>query len=235
LVLSGKNTYTGVTTVSNGTLLVNGDSSGATGLVTVNSGATLGGNGIIGGSVAVSSGGALAPGVSTGKLTVAGNVVLNAGSTSTFVVDGATPTNGVVAVGGSATYGGTLNIVPTGTFTSGQTFTLFSGAGAVSGSNFASVTGSPGAGLAFNFTNGVLSVVSTSVSPVALSGSVSGNTLTLNWPAGQGWRLEWQTNGLSTGLGTNWEPLTDGLVSSTNIILDPTKPAVFYRLVNPNP
>jgi len=228
--MSGASIYTGGTVVSNGTLRVTG--SLASGSAVTVEGGTLGGNGTIGGSVTVNSG-ELSPGASIDTLTVSGSLNLNAGSTSTFEVNGSTPTNDVVALGGAATYGGTLNIVPSGTFTNGQTFTLFSGASVASASNFASITGSPGSGLAFSFTNGVLSVVNATVSSATLTNSVSGGVLSLSWPAGQGWRLEWQTNTLSIGLGTNWLPLTDGSVSSTNITIDPTKPTVFYRLVNP--
>lgn len=73
----------------------------------------------------------------------------------------------------------------------------------------------------------------TSVTPVVLNSGVSGSTLSLSWPAGQGWRLEWQTNDLATGISSNWMPLTDASVSSTNVTMDPALPAVFYRLVNP--
>lgn len=59
--LAGANTYSGTTTVGVGTLLIDGDQSGATNLTTVASGAKLGGNGIVGGSVTLSSGGALKP------------------------------------------------------------------------------------------------------------------------------------------------------------------------------
>jgi len=54
--VSGANTYTGVTTVNEGTLLVTGDSPSATGLVTVSAGATLGGNGDFGGPMTVAAG-----------------------------------------------------------------------------------------------------------------------------------------------------------------------------------
>ena len=47
LTLSGANSYSGATTVSGGTLLVNGNAAGATSTVTVASGATLGGAGTI--------------------------------------------------------------------------------------------------------------------------------------------------------------------------------------------
>src|SRR5204862_1790727 len=67
LVLTGTHTYTGVTTVSAGTLLVNG-SIGAS-AVTVTNG-TLGGNGLIQGPVNIQSAGRLAPGTSLGTLTI---------------------------------------------------------------------------------------------------------------------------------------------------------------------
>lgn len=69
-ILSGTNSYTGVTSVTAGTLLINGDSSGATGAVTVSSGATLGGIGMIGGDVTVNSGGILAPGTTADATSV---------------------------------------------------------------------------------------------------------------------------------------------------------------------
>lgn len=69
--------------------------------------------------------------------------------------------------------------------------------------------------------------------PVLLTNSVSGSTLSLSWPAGQGWRLQKQTNSLATGLSTNWVDVGDGSLSSTNLTIDPTQPTVFYRLVNP--
>ena len=231
-ILTAANTYTGNTTVSAGTLLVNGSTS--TGTVTVNGG-TLGGTGTIGGAVTVNSGGTLAPGSGgSGTLTISGNVTLNAGSTNTFAADGTGPANDAVAAGASVTYGGVLQILPTGTFTAGQNFTLFSGAGAASASNFSSLQGSPGSGLAFTFTNGVLSVVTTGPSgPATITNSFNGGVLSLSWPAGQDWRLQMQTNSLTTGLGTNWTYITDGSMSSTNLTIDPSKPTVFYRLTNP--
>jgi hypothetical protein len=129
------------------------------------------------------------------------------------------------------TYGGVLEIVPTGTLADGQTFTLFSGAGATSASNFALITGSP-PGQSFSFTNGVLSVVGSPSGPT-LTNSVSGGVLSLSWPAGQGWRLQYQTNALTVGLSTNWLEAADSSISSTNITIDTTQPATFYRLAYP--
>ena len=68
------NGYTGGTTVNAGTLLVNNTTFTGTGSggVTVRTGATLGGSGIVEGAIVVESGGILAPGNSPGKLTIGG-------------------------------------------------------------------------------------------------------------------------------------------------------------------
>ena len=82
--------------------------------------------------------------------------------------------------------------------------------------------------------SGSLKVVSSGPSgPAMLTNSVSGGVLRLSWPAGQGWRLEYQTNALNKGLGTNWLPAAGGSISSTNITIDTTKPTSFYRLTYP--
>ncbi|MCU0785573.1 MAG: autotransporter-associated beta strand repeat-containing protein [Verrucomicrobia bacterium] len=235
LTLAAANTYTGPTIISAGTLLVNG-SLAASSAVTVATNATLGGNGTVGGAVTNNAGGTLSPGTSIGTLTLSSNLTLNAGSTNTFEVDGSTPANDVVVLGGTVIYGGVLNIVTNGTFTAGQTFTLFSGADATNVSNFSSIAGSPGSGKVFSFTNGVLSVVATGPSgPATLTNSVSGGVLSLSWPAGQGWRLQAQTNALTVGLYTNWVDAADSSVSSTNYPINRTNPTVFYRLIYTNP
>ncbi|MES2465807.1 MAG: autotransporter-associated beta strand repeat-containing protein [Verrucomicrobiota bacterium] len=58
--LTGTNIYSGATTVTGGTLRINGDSSAATGVITVNTGAALGGNGVSGGAVVLQAGGGIA-------------------------------------------------------------------------------------------------------------------------------------------------------------------------------
>jgi fibronectin-binding autotransporter adhesin len=65
LILTGNNFYTGPTYLTEGTLLVTGDQTNATGTVEVDPGATLGGTGTIGGNVTVYEGGKLTFDVST--------------------------------------------------------------------------------------------------------------------------------------------------------------------------
>jgi len=69
--------------------------------------------------------------------------------------------------------------------------------------------------------------------PPEILTSVNGNTLNLSWPPIVNWRLQVQTNDLSTGIGTNWVYLTDGSVTSAGITIDPNVPAVFFRLAFP--
>jgi hypothetical protein len=131
----------------------------------------------------------------------------------------------------SITYGGTLQLTNVGAaLQSGDVFTLFTGA-SYNGS-FANIVGAPGNGLAYSFTNGVLSVVTPiATNPTNLSFSVSGSTLTLTWPVDHlGWLLQAQTN----NFGTNWVTLSG--TGTTNLVLipiNPTNGSVFYRLVYP--
>ncbi len=112
LTLSGANTHTGGTTISQGELRVDG--SLGSGAVTVAAAGTLSGAGSIAGAVTVN--GTLSAGHSPGTLTV-GSLVLNSGATSIFelnspgVVGGSNPATGndLVKVTGDLTLGGSLD------------------------------------------------------------------------------------------------------------------------------
>ena len=77
VTLTGTNSYTGFTSVDGGTLLINGNNSGATASVSVGSGGTLGGIGTVGGNVQT-FGGTITGATDTtvGTLTLLGNVNL---------------------------------------------------------------------------------------------------------------------------------------------------------------
>lgn len=125
LVLNGTSTYTGATTVSAGTLLVNGSLTSA---VTVQSGGTLSGPGTVG-ATTVLAGGTFAPGSSIGTMNF--SQTLSLAGTSNFEID---PTLGLglnadlANVTSGVTYGGTLNVTYGGSssdFTNGMLFNLF--------------------------------------------------------------------------------------------------------------
>jgi fibronectin-binding autotransporter adhesin len=78
-VLSANNTYTGSTSVTAGSLFINGDQALATGGVSVAAGATLGGSGTIGGLVSLASAATLSPGSGPGTLTLGQSLSLVSG------------------------------------------------------------------------------------------------------------------------------------------------------------
>jgi autotransporter-associated beta strand protein len=215
------NSYTGTTLVTNG---------------------TFGGIGSISGPLVVALAGNVAPGdagsSAGGIFTISGNLTLQGTATFRISVTGGSPANDQISGITTANYGGTLvvnNVTSDATvMTNGQSFQLFS-AGSGSG-NFASIVGSPGAGLSyvFNPATGVLSVRNV---PHFTYVSVSGTTLNIS-----------ATNGTPSGnyvlLGSTnvalpvaqWIPLLtnafDGSGSfnlSTNIV-NPGVPVQFYIL-----
>jgi autotransporter-associated beta strand protein len=107
LALAGNNTYTGATNVTAGTLLVNGNQTSATGAVTVAPGATLGGNGTLGGATTIA--GIVSPGDGgIGTLNITGNVTWQGASSNGTATDwifqlGASPTSDLLNISGNFT------------------------------------------------------------------------------------------------------------------------------------
>jgi hypothetical protein len=84
--------------------------------------------------------------------------------------------------------------------------------------------------------NAVLSVVTpVNTTPTNMMAVLVGNTIQLSWPTDHlGWRLQYQTNSSSQGLGTNWADWPGASnVFLTNIIIDPSVGSAFFRLVYP--
>lgn len=129
--LSGTNSYSGATIVSNGALVINGTLAANTNVVTVQTGAFLGGTGTVGRAVAVNSGGLLAAGLtnSVGTLNISSNLNLQAGAildvqiTDTTLYD-RIAVGGAVNLNSNSGAGSTLRLSAARTFRSGQQFLI---------------------------------------------------------------------------------------------------------------
>ena len=235
------NTYSGGTSVTDGTLLVNNAAGSGTGSgsLAVNAGGTLAGNGTIVGAVTVTAGGALLPGNPLGLLTISNNLTLAGGSTTLMQVQHNPPTNSSVKISGTLMLGGTLSVTNIGgALTNGDSFQLFRAASFTGGFTnlvLPVLTGK----LAWNtagLTNaGVLSVVALSapniktVKPAGANLTLTGSAGTTNWA----YRVLTATNLAAT----NWTIVStnqfDGSgnfsLTLTNAIV-PGSPSEFYRL-----
>jgi autotransporter-associated beta strand protein len=139
LARSAGNSYAGGTTINGGTLLVNNTTGSGTGTnsVVVNSGAVLGGTGIISGAVTVNSGGHIAPGASIESLDV-GSMTFASGSILDFELGTVAGTDisdllNVTTTNGLTINGGTLNLTNAAGMTGGF-YTLIDYAGTLNGS-----------------------------------------------------------------------------------------------------
>jgi autotransporter-associated beta strand protein len=160
VILTGTNTYSGVTTVNEGTLLINGDNSGATGAVTVAAGATLGGDGIVGGATTIN--GVHSPGNSPDIQTFAAGLAYNTGAefvwelignTNTLsdrgtFFDGVDVTGGTLSISSGATSSLVFNSVGSTVswadsfWTSNRSWLVFTSSTPISGSTFGSIIAS---------------------------------------------------------------------------------------------
>ena len=208
---------------------------------TLQSGQTLMGNGVIRGNIFTAGGSTLAPGASaigTLLVTNAGTTVTLGGNTVMEINRSATQTSDRLSAVTNV-FGGTLTVNNIGgPLQLNDSFTLFTSVtnrGAFAVTNLPVLT----TGLSWNNTlaiNGKLTVVvAVNTNPTNITVSASGNTRTLSWPTDHiGWTLQAQTNNATTGLVTNASAWFDvpgsASVNSVNVTIDPTKPAVFYRM-----
>lgn len=140
LTLGGVSTYTGVATISNGTLALTGSGSAANsstiiivsnatldvtgrngGAMTLASGQTMRGSGSIKGNLIVANGSTLSPGTSVGTLTCSNSLTVGNAATLQYELGNSSDRTVVL---GNLTLGGTLNINDAGGFTNGI-YTLF--------------------------------------------------------------------------------------------------------------
>ena len=157
-ILAASNSYTGTTLISQGTFLADNTSGSAVGTssVLVTNAGTLGGNGSIGGTLTIGSGGELTPGLNgVGELRLTSGVTLQTGSITSFLINSTNNFTSLNILGGTVSYGGTLrlNLLNYASSASlGDTFALFSdwANGATHTQDFASVQA---LGDSFNFSD----------------------------------------------------------------------------------
>lgn len=176
LTLTGVGSWTGASSATAGSLLIEGDSSTATAPLSIQTGAALGGTGTAGGEVTIDAGATLAPGApgAVGGLTV-GSLILN-GSMAAHV-DGAAvspaPQTDLCSVNGPVVLGAgsSLQISATASPLSGFSHDLISGT-SVTGT-FGTVTGIP-AGYTLSYSATRVSLVSTAVTPYSTWAAAAG-------------------------------------------------------------
>jgi T5SS/PEP-CTERM-associated repeat protein len=130
-VLSGTNSYTGLTAISNGALLINGINSGV-GIITVATNSTLGGSGSATNSaVTVAGGGNITPGNGSAPGTLSiGSLTINSGGNLNIFLSGGV--SSVLDVKGSVAIDGNLNFTSLSTLTNGL-YTFLTSTGTISG------------------------------------------------------------------------------------------------------
>lgn len=208
----------------------------------------LQGNGTLNGSLLVDAGSTVMPGATntTAILTVTNAVdvegTLNVNFDRTNAI-----TSSKLAAGGAIVVNGTINVTNLGPdLITGDIYHLFNHA--ITGAwtlnlpaqnAAATITYSYQTNLATDGTIKVLAgAVGVNTNPTNITTQVSGNVLTLSWPADHtGWRLLVQTNNLALGVSAStndWGTVTgSSATNSVSLTNNPSLPDEFYRLVYP--
>ena len=171
--------------------------------------------------------------LSFGANTLSGGSALVLGASGTVNGNG---TNLLVSAVGTNVNGGTLNLGALPSFTGGESFKVISATN-YSGTFATLLPATPGGAFTWDTsqlnTAGILTVSGAAPTPTNITfTAISGTQQVLNWPAGQGWKLETQTNSRAIGLWTNWVVVPGATPPYTNTV-DPTAPTLFFRLSYP--
>jgi len=165
VIVTGTNSCTGATTISGGTLEVNGSMSNPVDVT----GGTLTGTGVLTGPVSVSTAGTISPGPGFAELFVSNSLAVQSGGSISMDVNAATGASDEIAGMTQLTYGGRLVLNnQAGSFSATNTFKLFD-ASTYAGA-FSSISpASPGTGLDWDTstlaTDGTLRIIDVVISP----------------------------------------------------------------------
>lgn len=229
VTLSATNTYTGITTVSNGTLVINGENWGG---ATYVYGGALGGTGPIQGFVQTETGTSLLPGPAPGAIgtLVLGQDLLLGGNLVIEIHKGQSPAHDRIEVGGTPQNlgSGTIQVVNLGPPLSvGDRFVLFNKP--VVNGNALTVTGGGATWINNLATDGSI-VVQAVTAPPTLHYTHTGNTLQFSWSGN--YKLQYQSNTLAVGLSTNWVDYPGGHESPVSVPIGSQPGSVFFRLIS---
>jgi len=229
VTLTANNTYIGSTTISNGTLIVNGENSS---VATYVYGGGLGGTGPIFGQVQTEAGSTLLPGPAPGAVgtLVIGQDLYLGGDLVVEIHKGQSPAHDRIEVGGTPVNvgRGTVRVVNLGpTLAVGDRFVLFNKP--VQNGQTLAVTGG-GATWINNLAVDGSITVQTVTAPPRLDYTRVGNNLQFSWTGA--YKLQYQTNSLAVGLSTNWMDYPGGTVSPVTVPLQTLPGSVFFRLIS---
>ena len=231
LTLNTNNTYVGATLVKGGTLALSNSATLASSLIGVTNGATFDVSGLSS-TFALGAGQILSnSAASTGNLN--GNLNATAGTISVSFAQG-TPALTVANGALTLSAGTTFKVNNTGASLVAGTYPLITkgSGGSVAGTVPAVTLNIGGASGTASLTNSSgeldLVIASSAPSPTNIVVTTTGpNSLSLNWPAGQGWQL--QSNSVSLVNTSAWQTVT-GATPPYPVTISPNQTHVFYRL-----
>jgi hypothetical protein len=178
-----------------------------------------------------------------GNIALASGYTLANGTRMGFGLGGSLG-NGSISLSGAAAFTGSVSVNLNGFFwpAAGSTFNLL---------NYTLETGTlftntvlPGPGYLTWTTNygstiysiSVVAHIATNTTPTnVFISTLTGTNVLVEWPGDHtGWRLQSQTNPLSSGLGTNWVALSGSSLTNQIVMpIDKTLGTVFYRMIYP--